>query len=72
MGCADCHRDLKELQQALFSITSEAKKYAIENEKTVYIYQTENGWSFMEEEQAIENNIQPTGGVVSHYKPASA
>jgi hypothetical protein len=68
MACADCFKSLREMQEALLAIQKQAKAYAIANEKTVFIYQSDYGWSFMEEEKAITLGIQPTGGVISQYQ----
>lgn len=68
MACADCWKNYREMAEALGTIQREAKQYAIANETTVYIYQADMGWAFMEEAAAIAAGIQPTGGVISQYQ----
>lgn len=60
---------MREMNEALVTTQNEAKKYAVEHEKTVFIYQSDFGWAFIEEEEGIRIGIQPTGGVISHHRP---
>jgi hypothetical protein len=71
-GCEGCFQTQKALQEALTIVQEQAKQYAINNETNVFIYRTEDGWSFMAEQKARELGVQPTGGVVSYLQPVSA
>lgn len=69
--CETCFSGPKAQQEALTSIQTQAKGYAIANETNVFIYRNEDGWAYMAEAKARELNIQPTGGVVSPLQPLS-
>ena len=65
MGCEGCFQTQKELQQQFAIIQKAAKELAVKSNCNVFIFQTEQGWGYMVEEQAVQNGIQPTGGIVS-------
>jgi hypothetical protein len=67
MSCEGCFTTQKELNRSLQIAKEKAKKYAIENEKTVVIYQTLEGFDFMEEEHARANDI-PCNIILSHLQ----
>lgn len=66
-SCDNCFSSIREAAAELQTVKKQAKEYAVANNKTVFVYQTETGhWQFMEEDAARSQNIYPTGGVVSH------
>lgn len=67
MSCEGCFTTQKEMNRARESTIEKAKKYAIETKKTVIIYQTMEGFDFMEEEHARANNI-PCNFIISHLQ----
>ena len=72
-GCVGCFSTQKSINERLQTIQNDAKEYAIQHQKNVFIYLDEtNVWQFMEEEAARAVGIQPTGGVVSFLRPMSA
>lgn len=69
MSCDNCFSTIREAAAQLQSVQKQAKDYAVEKGKTVFIYQSETGhWLYMEEQAAREQNIFPNGGVVSHLQ----
>jgi len=69
MSCDNCFSSIREAAAQLQSVQIQAKQYAVEKGKTVFIYQDETGrWLFMEEEAALKEHIFPNGGIVSHMQ----
>lgn len=68
MGCEGCFQTAKAMKERLQSTEKKAKQYAVDNQKTVAIYQLSDGeYAFMEMEKAREAGIV-TMGFVSHLQ----
>lgn len=66
MSCDNCFSSIREAAAQLQSVQTQAKQYAVEKGKTVFVYQSETGdWLYMEEQAARAQNIYPSGGVIS-------
>jgi coenzyme F420-reducing hydrogenase gamma subunit len=66
MGCESCHIGVMGQQMALNDIVLQAKKYAVENEKTMAIYKEGYDYRFIEYSIAAENGYQIVQVVSKH------
>lgn len=57
MSCEGCQLSVKGQSRSLDTIKAEAKKYAIEHQKTVAIYKEANEYLFIEAGEATRLNL---------------
>lgn len=68
----DCPDTLKNNQEQLNSIMSQAKQFAIKSQQNVFIYNEEGTLRFIGEEAGRKAGIQPTHGAISYLQPVTA